>query len=235
MPRPLEVLVWDEPDACPYLPGQTSRLPLRWPRRRLSLAEFEQRLEQGDRRSGTFLYSPQCPGCQACEPIRLDVTTFAPSTTQARTWKRGQQRFRTEIGPCQATDERLRLYNRHKVERGLETHERETTIEDYEQFLVDSCCVSQELAYYLDDRLVMVAIIDIGEQSLSAVYTYFDPDISQHSPGVYSVLKQVDLCREWGKRYLYLGYYVAGSQHMQYKATYRPHERRVDGRWEVFA
>jgi arginine-tRNA-protein transferase len=69
---------------------------------------------------------------------------------------------------------------------------------------------------------------------VSAVYCYFDPDHSRLSPGVYNVLKQVETCRTWGCRYLYLGFYVAGSEHMSYKAQYLPHERFMNGQWRRF-
>lgn len=234
MRTPKETVIWDQPDACPYLPGQVSRLPLRMPARRLTQPEFDLRLAEGDRRSGTLLYTTKCPQCTACEAIRIDVNTFTMSRTQKRVWQRGQARFRMEIGIPQVSDQRIELFNRHKSERGLNHDERATDAWDYEQFLVETCCDTREITYYLEDRLVMVAIVDCGAQAVSAVYTYFDPDISALSPGVYSVLNELQYCRDTRRRYLYLGYYVAGSEHMVYKAQYRPHERRIAGVWRSF-
>jgi arginyl-tRNA--protein-N-Asp/Glu arginylyltransferase len=228
-----ELVVYDQPEACPYLPGQTCRLPLRMPLRKLSQAEFDARLEAGERRSGPLLYTTHCPNCQACQPLRMDVNLFTPSRTQTRVRKRGLKLFRTEIGPARVESERVALYNRHKHERGLARGEQRIDLENYHEFLVHTCCDTREMAYYLDDKLVMVAIIDVGAISLSAVYTFFNPDISHLSPGTYSVLEQVDLCRRWNRRYLYLGYYVVGSEHMVYKAQYRPHERLIDGEWRA--
>ena len=78
---------------------------------------------------------------------------------------------------------------------------------------------------------ISVAIVDRGSDALSAVYCYFDPDHSKLGIGTFSVLKQIELARGWGMRYVYLGLYVASSKHMSYKANFRPHERLVDGRW----
>jgi arginine-tRNA-protein transferase len=232
MQAPLEVLpIYDEPSPCPYLAGRTSRMPLRMPMRRLTPREFEACLIVGDRRSGSFLYNTQCDGCRACEPIRIDVQRFAPSRTQARTFKRGERLFRTQIGAPRVDAEHVALYNRHKQERGLGHPGGEFDDDSYREFLVESCCETREIAYYLEDRLAMIAIVDVGENSLSAVYTYFNPDLERYSPGVYSVLKEVELCRAWQKQYLYLGYYIADSEHMRYKATYLPHERRINGAW----
>ena len=79
-----------------------------------------------------------------------------------------------------------------------------------------------------------MAICDQGRESLSAVYYYYDPAVAHLSPGVFSVLTQLDLCRARGLRYLYLGLYIAESPHMNYKARYLPHERLIEGKWRRF-
>lgn len=235
-PHPAELLVLDEPEPCPYLPGETARLPLRLPLQKLTPSEFDHRLAAGDRRSGPLLYTPNCPHCQACQSLRLNIHTFVPNRTQTRVFKRGQNLFRAVVQTPHVDDERLALYNRHRNERGL-THGDPSNLdqESYEQFLAISCCDTQEIAYYHQDRLAMVAIIDVGLHCVSAVYTYFDPALGKFSPGVYSVLYQVALCRVWQRPWLYLGYYVAGSRHMAYKGSYLPHERRIAGQWQAFS
>jgi arginine-tRNA-protein transferase len=90
------------------------------------------------------------------------------------------------------------------------------------------------LSYFLNGRLVCIAITDVGERSMSAVYSFFDPDMAALSLGTYSVLKQVELCLRSNRRYLYLGFFVAQSPHMAYKAKFHPHERRIGGRWRQF-
>ena len=79
-----------------------------------------------------------------------------------------------------------------------------------------------------------MAIVDAGRTSLSAVYCYYDPEFSLLSLGTYSVLRTVELCRQTGRRYLYLGFYISQSPHMAYKARFHPHERLVDGQWRIF-
>jgi arginine-tRNA-protein transferase len=232
--RAVETVVYDQAEACPYLPARTARLPLRMPADHLEGASFDQRLEQGDRRTGPFLYTTKCPGCQACESIRLDVAKFTPSRTQGRVHKRGRHLFRSVVQEPIVDAQRVELFNRHRRQRDLAHDRIEIDEFGYQQFLLDTCCDTVEVAHYLDDELVMVAIVDVGQTSMSAVYTYYDDCAARHSPGVYSVLFEIDLCRQWRRKWLYLGYYVAGSRHMSYKATYRPHERRVAGHWRQF-
>jgi arginine-tRNA-protein transferase len=231
-----EITIYDQPEPCPYLAGQVARLPLKMQSRKLTPAEFDERLERGERRTGPFMYGTRCPACQACEPIRLEVDRFRPTRTQTRVWKRGQELFRCEVQTPRADSERIALFNLHRRGRDL-AHEREdTTSAGYRQFLVESCCDTVEVAYYLGERLVMVAIVDRGQEALSAVYTYFDPDpeVARLSPGVFSILYELELCRLWEKRHLYLGFYVAGNEHMRYKAKYHPHERQIGGAWQWF-
>ncbi|MEZ4429098.1 MAG: arginyltransferase [Nannocystaceae bacterium] len=231
---PPELLVHDEDSTCPYLTDKTARMPLRVPTRMLSRREFEARLGRGDRRQGILLYRTTCASCRACEPIRIDATRFRPGKTQRRVLRRGAQALTVQIGPPQLTDEKVALYNRHKFGRGLNSDNKPIDHEGYRVFLVDTCCDSFEIRYRLGDRLIGVAVTDRGERSLSAVYFYFDPDMSDLSPGVFSILTQLELCRRWGLRYLYLGLYVAECSSMAYKATYLPHERLVDGEWVMF-
>jgi arginine-tRNA-protein transferase len=229
-----EFLVFDQPEMCPYLPHQTARLPLRWPVNNLTREQLDERLAAGDRRSGFLLYRASCPTCSACEAIRVEVNRFRPNRTQRRVYRRGQRSFQVEVGPPKLDAERLRLFNTHRELRGLAADDDRVDERGYRAFLVDSCCETLELAFRVEGRLAAVAIFDRGRLALSAVYCYYDLDFSRLSPGVFSVLTQIRLCREWGLHFVYLGYYVAGSPHMNYKAQYQPHERLIDGEWTPF-
>jgi arginine-tRNA-protein transferase len=181
-----------------------------------------------------FLYQPTCAPCRACEAIRVDVNEFRPNTTQRRVFRRGESTLTTEVAAVSCSAEKVALYNRHKKERGLLVRQELIDEAAYEQFLVDSCVDTFELRYRLAGKLVGVAIVDRGDDALSAVYCYYDPSNAKLSPGVYSILKLIQLCRSWGLRYLYLGLYIAACRPMTYKATYFPHERLIEGKWQRF-
>lgn len=231
---PPETLVYDELTHCPYLPGQTARLPMRLPSRRLTREELSRRLHRGDRREGVLLYRPRCPTCCACEPLRIDVRQFVPDKTQRRVLRRGDALLEMRIDRPTVSLDRVVLYNRHKVGRGLLFGNDLIDANGYVQFLVDSCAESLEMTYRLGGKLIGVAVADRAADALSAVYCYYDPRYGRLSPGVYSILKQIELCRRWGLRYLYLGLYVGGSPAMEYKSRYRPHERLINGAWQRF-
>ena len=232
---PAEVLVHSEPEPCPYIEGRTALMPLRLPIRRLQPAELDLRLQQGDRRHGALLYRPSCADCHACEAIRLDVAHFPLRPQHRRVLRRGDKALRVELGPPIADRDRIQLFERHKRVRGLESaNARPITMLSYQRFLVDRLCGSFEMRYYLEDRLVGVAVTDKGETSLSAVYCYYDPELTRLSLGTYSILKQLELVRRWGMRHLYLGLYIEANEHMAYKARFLPHDRLVRGEWRTF-
>ena len=228
-------LVYDGLQSCPYLEGQVARMPLYRQLRKLTLDESDLRFGAAERRVGTCLYRTACPTCRACEGIRVPVAAFVPSRSQRRVLKRWEGRGKVEIGPPKFSAEHLALFNRHKHERGLASGEdAEMTQLGYESWLVQSCTLTIEMRYFYDDDLVGVGIVDLGRSSASSVYFYFDPDRADLSPGTYSCLQEIELCRRTGREHLYLGLYVRECRHLSYKTDYRPHERLVDGDWRQF-
>ena len=231
--KPPELIVCDELSPCPYLAGRVARMPLRLPCRRLRRRELDQRLAAGDRRQGFVLYRTLCPACDACEPIRIDVTRFVPSRSQRRTLRRGDAALTVTVGKPEADSRRVELYNLHKRERSLADGHPPLEREGYTDFLVSSCCDSFEIRFWLQRELVGVAVVDRGHNSLSAVYCCYDPRLARLSIGTYSILRQILLARELGQRYVYLGLFIAECKPMAYKARFRPHERLIGGRWTV--
>jgi len=230
---PKSVLVYDGLQRCPYREGQVARMPLYRQLRALTLEETDAHLAQAERRVGTCLYRTACPTCHACEGIRIPVDELRPTRDQRRVLTRWAGHSRIEIGPATFTEEKLALFNRHKQGRGLVAgdDDGEMSALGYSSWLVQTCTLTVEMRYFHDDALVGVGLVDLGRESASSVYFYFDPDRSELSPGVFSVLAEIDLCRRTGRRWLYLGLYVEDCRHLSYKARYRPHERLVDGDW----
>lgn len=244
MPRPIpallvkdspegERLVFDGNEPCPYLPNQVSRTPLRLQLLNLGGPNFDERLDQGDRRVGRMLYRTSCPSCRACEPLRIPVDLFTPSRSHRRILRRNED-LRVEVGPAVYSADRLALFNRHKRERGLARREQDTTQAGYEGWFIRSCTETVEMRYLLGERLVGVGIIDLGERDSSSVYFYFDPDEGRRSLGTLSTLFEIEWLRRRGGRYHYLGLYVEDCRHLVYKAGYFPHQRLVGGEWRRF-
>ena len=229
-----EQLVYQEVEPCPYLEDRLACMPLRWQLRSPTPEEFYQSLSEGDRRIGRMLYRTQCPSCNACEPIRIPVNEFKPTKSQRKVWKKNQD-LTVRISQAVFTEQRLEMYNRHKIERGLSKTERPMSKQSYENWFLTSCADTREFQYFIDGKLVCVSIVDFGRVDISSVYVFFDPDYSLRSLGTFSALFEVNWMRERGLRYYYLGLYVGDCAHLNYKAKFYPNERRIDDQWYRFA
>ena len=105
--KPLtDIVIIDEPEACPYLPNQIARMPLRMPLTKISPAETDSRLALGHRRTGEFIYQTSCPNCQACEPLRIDVNEFKLSKNLKRVLSRGDRKLQQRINEMRGDQER---------------------------------------------------------------------------------------------------------------------------------
>lgn len=235
-------VISDETDVCPYLPAQTSRLPLSIPTSTVTAERLDVLLAAGYRRTGWYYYRTQCPRCSACEPLRLAAKHFQPSRSQRRARKLGDQKLRVEWCLPSIDETHIQLFNKHRALRGLSVRNDDVSAMDYQSFLVNSTCPTLELQLWYEDQLVAISITDVGVTSLSAVYCCFDPDYSWLGLGNYAILQQIRQATAspesspfGAKEWLYLGLYVGENTHLNYKAKYGPHERRIAGQWTPFA
>ncbi len=216
------------PSPCPYLPGRDSRLVVVRPER-LHGPLYQLFLDLNFRRLGGVVYRPQCDGCRACRQLRLDASRFRPDRAQRRCWRRNADVVATVDRP-RPTDEKHELYGRYLASR--HDGQMSGSREEFADFLHDAASFTEEVVFRVEGRLLGCGIFDATEQALSAVYFYFDPELQARSPGTFHVLWLLEECRRRGLPWLYLGYHVAGSASMEYKAGFRPHQLLgEDGRW----
>jgi arginine-tRNA-protein transferase len=221
-----------EPDGehpCTYLPGRTARQVLVRPPS-FAPGLYHSFMDLNYRRLGFLVYRAACRGCAECRMLRVLVDDFCPTRAQRRCRARNADLV-VAVSRPQATDEKRDLYRRYLESRHDGTMSGSS--DELAEFLYDAPPFTFEITYRAGARLVAVGIADVEPLAMSAVYCYFDPAEARRSPGVFNVLSLLDECGERGLPYLYLGYYVAGSRKMAYKADFRPHEiRRADGGWQ---
>jgi leucyl-tRNA---protein transferase len=219
---------------CSYLDALQARTLFVDPLARMDSATYQALVDQGFRRSGSHVYRPACRGCARCVPVRIPVAAFRPDRSQRRNWARNVRHFRLVDTPAVFQTAHFDLYLRYLAGRHPDgSMADDTSIESYRRFLVDPWGgETRFLELRLDGRLAGVAVTDLLPHGLSAVYTFFDPDLSQRAPGTFAVLAQVDATRRLGLPFLYLGYWIGESRKMAYKDRFRPIET-WDGRcWQ---
>lgn len=218
------------PYPCSYLPQRQARSQVAAPGHLINTDTYSQLVEQGFRRSGLFTYRPHCDTCKACIPVRVDAEGFTPARSQRRAW-RNHRHLRAFVAELAWSPEHYALYTAYQQARHPGGGMDEDSRTQYAQFLLTSR-VNTRLVEFRDsdDRLVMVSIIDVLDQGLSSVYTFYDPTVAG-SLGTYSVMWQIEQCRTLGLRWLYLGYWIEDSRKMSYKAGFEPQERLIDGAW----
>lgn len=215
---------------CSYLSDRQARSQVMSPGGLMTPLIYSELVRQGFRRSGNHIYRPDCDTCQACTPVRVAVTEFSPSRSQRRAWKQHES-LAVTMQPLRDDDEIFALYRRYQSARhaggGMDNDSRE----QFRNALLSSPVESLQ-AEFRDSagRLQMVSVIDVLQDGLSAVYTFYDPAPGA-SLGSYNVLWQLALCRQLELPYLYLGYYIADSQKMAYKSRFRPLQGYRDGVW----
>jgi leucyl-tRNA---protein transferase len=224
------------PAKCPYLPGRLERkvfTHLIGP----DAKHLNSHLSHGGfRRSQNIAYRPACDGCGSCVSVRVLTAEFTPSRGQRRILKHNRD-LRRGIVKTKAGMEHFSLFRRYIDARHGEGGMADMTALDFSAMVDDSFVESRLVEYRRFDEdggngLIASCLVDVLEDGLSMIYSFYDQSEAERSLGTYMILDHIEQARRLGLPYLYLGYWVKGSRKMDYKAAFLPQERLSPEGWQ---
>ncbi|AQS41640.1 MAG: Putative arginyl-tRNA--protein transferase [Candidatus Tokpelaia hoelldobleri] len=192
---------------------------------------------QGFRRSQNIIYRPLCEGCQACVSVRVPVAEFKPDKTMRRLYKTNADIVVEIIAP-QASQEQYTLFKAYLAARHATGSMADMTFSDYAMMVGDSAVNCNLIEYRRapdstnrSGKLVGVALTDNLPDGCSMVYSFYDPAEKKRSLGTYIILEHIHRTAQNALPYVYLGYWVEGSDKMHYKIRFQPQEHLGKGGW----
>ena len=219
---------------CPYLAERQERRLVALVDGEEGNARLDLLTEAGFRRSQGYLYKPVCPDCRLCVPVRIAVESFRPGRSFRRVLARNRDLSGRVIGAV-STDEQYQLFHSYLRRRhrdgGMIRMDRGAYTE-----MVEVAPATTRLIEFREPsgRLIGVSLTDFVRSGLSGVYKFFEPTAAQRSLGTFIILWHVEHARTLGLPYVYLGYWIAESRKMAYKARFAPLERLEGAFWRPF-
>jgi arginyl-tRNA--protein-N-Asp/Glu arginylyltransferase len=216
---------------CGYHPDRTARSLYVDPYQPPGKGLYDQLIEHGFRRSGNLIYRHQCPTCNACRSLRVDVNQHQPTRSERRLLRRNSRLTVHHTLPL-FSDEVFELYCRYQSSRHPGGGMENPTPGEFLAFLSGPWCQTEFIEFREDRRVLAVAVVDRLASGLSAVYTFFDPEESRRSLGSLAILWQIAEAKRLGQRWLYLGYWIESSEKMAYKSRFRPAQILGEDGWQ---
>jgi arginine-tRNA-protein transferase len=219
---------------CSYLEDREATTMFVDPRASVNKKLYSQLTTLGFRRSGSHYYRPHCEHCDACVPVRLDVANFRQNRSQRRVMKRNSD-LTFKLVPARFSERYYLLYARYIEQRHFDGDMYPPSREQFASFLVEGATESVFLEILKDDQLIGLAVIDVLDDGLSAIYTVFEPGEDHRSLGTLAVLWQIEETRRRHQSHVYLGYWIRDCRKMSYKTRFRPIQGLIDGHWQILA
>ena len=216
---------------CSYIDKMDAQSLVATPYKFINQNIFQDLIGKGFRRSGQYIYKPNCKSCTACIPIRLVAKKFTSSKSQKRIYRK-HNHLEVRETPLIFKKEHFDLYLKYQNKRHSFIKNDRDQLSDYNEFLIKSNVKSKIFEFWNGDLLKIISIVDYMSDGISAVYTFFDPDDVKVSYGTYSIIWLINWCKTQQLKYIYLGYWIGDCNKMKYKTNFKPYELYIKGYWQ---
>jgi arginyl-tRNA--protein-N-Asp/Glu arginylyltransferase len=221
---------------CPYLPGHVERKVFARLTGTLAQQLNEALTHSGFRRSQMIAYRPACDGCSACVSVRILASEFKPSRSHRRILKRNIDLIRREER-AEATREQFALLRTYLDSRHAGGGMSDMGLFDYVA-MVEETPVDTHMVEYrrtapegVHETLMACALTDVLRDGVSMVYSFYHPGEDWRSLGTHMILDHIAEAKRRGLPFVYLGYWIQGSDKMSYKSRFRPMEALRSEGW----
>jgi leucyl-tRNA---protein transferase len=227
------------PSPCPYISGQQERKVFTHLVTSDAIALNSQLSQSGFRRSQNIAYRPACENCKACTSVRIPIAEFNWSKSFRRVLARNMDLSGMMI-PAKATSEHYSLFRDYIDTRHGNGGMADMSVLDFAAMIDESVVETRMIEFrrgatsISKGELTSAALIDVLEDGVSLIYSFFRPDEPERSHGTHMILKAMVLAKELGLRYVYLGYLVEQSKSMAYKARFLPQQRLTSDGWQLY-
>jgi leucyl-tRNA---protein transferase len=212
---PLSCRLPDHP--CNFLPDR------QWSLLAIHDQSVDRLMQLGGGRFGPIYCLPACRQCRACHPARIDLEKFRWSRSMRRTRNRNDD-LEQRIDRIHLTDQKYQLFEKFVTTQfGTKTEHIKTLKERlafYESWHLNQMDCTREVSYWLEDRLLAVSTIDVGENGIYSHYCYYDLTVPRRRLGVYTFLKEIEMCQDRQWPYLYIGFMNMESKKLRYKEQF---------------
>jgi arginine-tRNA-protein transferase len=223
------------PLPCPYLPGRMERRVVTELVGRDVAALHDALSVAGFRRSHGIVYAPACHGCDACVPVRVVVGAFRCNRSHRRIWNANVD-IEVRIRDAVASKEQYALFSLYQRARHGGGDMAKMDYADYQALIEDTPVDTAVIEFrQRDGRLIAACLMDRIASGLSAVYSFFDPNLPGRSLGTHMILWLIDRARAENRDHVYLGFWIEGCSKMSYKARFGPLEARTPKGWRPLA
>ena len=226
------------PSPCPYLPGKRERKVFTALDGLDAEGLHDVLTHAGFRRSQNIAYRPSCESCDACISARVVVDRFEFTRRWRKIMARNADLSRA-LKPAKATEEQFWLLRRYLSSRHADGGMADMSFAEYASMVEETAVHTHIVEYRYTDgpdkgELAGAALVDVLGDGLSMVYSFFDPRESRRSLGIYTILDHLQQARAAGFAHLYLGYWIPGSEKMDYKAQFQPLQLLLGGEWRPY-
>ena len=215
---------------CPYITG-------RFEKRIATDISFNSSVHDeltinGFRRVENWMYRPACDNCNACKSYRVIIDEFKLTKSLKRVVN-NLNNLNIKIINNTATDEHYKLFKKYQSQRHAGGSMSQMTEDDFIS-MIEISSVETYLMEFRDNfrNLLGVILIDIHKKTLSAVYSFFNPDYSKFGLGNFMIAKCLMYGKDKNYKYLYLGYYIEEVSSMAYKIRFKPGQMLEGNNWK---